>query len=107
MKLIHAIVHKDDAGAVANALTKEGFFSTKLSSVGGLLRAGNVTIITAVQDDEVDRAIAAIESESRERTALVPIPTTDDLGIYSSYPAEVTVGGATIIVTNIERFEKV
>ena len=107
LKLIHAIVHKDDSTAVLNALAKAGFYSTKLSSTGGLLRKGNDTIITAVEDDKVDEAISVIESRSKQRTERVQIPTTDDFGLYSSFPAEVKLGGATIMVTNIERFEKV
>ena len=29
------------------------------------------------------------------------------VGVYSSLPVEVTVGGATIFVLNVERFEKI
>ena len=36
----------------------------------------------------------------------VPGTATLGLGIESAMPMEVTVGGATIIVTNVERFEK-
>ena len=41
MKLIYAIVSNDDSSAVSSALTKVGFFATKLSSTGGFLMAGN------------------------------------------------------------------
>ena len=41
MKLIIAIVNKDDSADVAQRLSKSGFMSTRLSTTGGFLRAGN------------------------------------------------------------------
>ena len=48
MKLILAIINFDDANTVTHALTKRGFSSTKLSTTGGFLMAGNVTILVGV-----------------------------------------------------------
>ncbi len=47
MKMITAIVNKEDANAVCNALTKGGFSVTKLSTTGGFLMAGNMTLLIA------------------------------------------------------------
>ena len=40
MKLIIAIINYDDAGAVVQSLSKQGFSSTRLSTTGGFLLAG-------------------------------------------------------------------
>ena len=45
MKLIIAIINHDDAKTVTQALTKNGFSSTKLATTGGFLMAGNATIL--------------------------------------------------------------
>ena len=45
MKLIFAVVNGDDSQAVSKALTKNGFFATKLASTGGFLSAGNTTFM--------------------------------------------------------------
>ncbi len=37
---------------------------------------------------------------------MVPSSASHGVGMYTSFPVEVQVGGATIFVTNIERFEK-
>ena len=37
----------------------------------------------------------------------MPSTSTMDVGMYSSFPVEVTVGGSTIFVLNVDRFEKV
>ncbi|MEG0832670.1 MAG: cyclic-di-AMP receptor [Oscillospiraceae bacterium] len=106
MKLITAIVNKDDSTAVQAGLTSGGFSVTRLATTGGFLMAGNVTFITAVDDDKVDAAIDIISAQSKQRKQLVPATSSYGLGISSSYPLEVTVGGATIFVQAIERFEK-
>lgn len=69
--------------------------------------AGNTTFIVGTEDDKVDQVIDVISRQSRRRTQLVPSTTTMDVGMYSSFPVEVTVGGSTIFVLNVDRFEKV
>ena len=107
MKLVLAIVSNDDSSMVSTALTREGFHVTKLATTGGFLMAGNTTFITRVEDKKVDRVIEIISAQSSKRTQIVPSTTTVDMGMYSSFPVEVTVGGSTIFVLNIERYEKV
>ena len=107
MKLILAIINHDDANTVTQALTKKGFSSTKLATTGGFLMAGNTTFISGVEDEKVDEVIGIIANHSRGRTQVVPSTSTMDVGMYSSFPVEVTVGGSTIFVLNVDRFEKV
>lgn len=107
VKLVMAIVGNDDSSMVSSALTKDGFSVTKLATTGGFLKSGSTTFIVGTDDDKVDRVIEIISAQSRRRTQLVPGTTTLDIGMYSSYPVEVTVGGSTIFVLNVDRFEKV
>ncbi|CAB1256441.1 signal transduction receptor, cyclic di-AMP binding [Ruminococcaceae bacterium BL-6] len=107
MKLILAIVSSDDSSTVQSALTKKKFPVTRLATTGGFLKAGNTTFIVGVNDDKVDEVIAEISKHSSRRTQIVPSTTTMDTGLYSSFPVEVTVGGSTIFVLNVDRFEKV
>lgn len=105
MKLVLAIVNKDDSGTVASALTKEGFPATKLATTGGFLMAGNTTFLVGVDDERVDQVLATIEKHSKKRTQMIP-STFYGTSAYASFPVEVTVGGATVFVMNIERYEK-
>lgn len=107
MKLVMAIVGSEDSANVAEALTKDGFSVTKLATTGGFLKSGNTTFIVGTDDDKVDRVIDIVAEQSRRRTQLVPNTATMDMGMYSAYPVEVTVGGSTIFVLPVERFEKV
>jgi len=103
MKLIYAIVNSDDTYGVSNALITDGFYVTKLASTGGFLKSGNTTFLIATEDENVDRAIQIIKDKSKKRNEFVPSAMDKEV----SLPVEVSVGGATIIVTDIDRFEKV
>lgn len=105
MKLVMAIVNKDDSSTVSASLTKEGFSVTKLATTGGFLMAGNTTFLVGVDDNRVDEVISIVEKQSKKRTQVIP-STTYGTSAYASFPVEVTVGGATVFVLNVERFEK-
>lgn len=107
MKLILAIISNDDSSKVQSALTKERYQVTRLATTGGFLMAGNTTFICGTEDDKVDRAIEIIGKYSKTRTQVVPASASYGVGMYSSFPVEVTIGGATIFVLDVERFEKV
>lgn len=107
MKLIIAIINYDDANAVTQNLSRKGFSSTRLSTTGGFLLAGNVTLLIGVKDDQVQGAIDAIRERSHSRKQMVPAITEMSYGFMPVMPVEVTVGGATIFVVDVERFERV
>ncbi len=104
MKLVFAIVNSDDSQAVGKALLKAGFYATKLASTGGFLSTGNTTFLTCVEEARLDELIEVIRKKSRKRTKTVPNGMPVNSGI--ELPVQVEVGGATIFVTNVERFEK-
>ena len=106
MKLIFAIVSNDDSSKVAKELTKAKISVTKLATTGGFLMAGNTTFIIGTDDDKVDDVIAIIGKHSKKRTQMVPSSASYGVGMYTSFPVEVQVGGATVFVMNVERFEK-
>ena len=107
MKLLFAIINNDDSHSVQSALTKNGFQATKLASSGGFLMAGNTTFMICSEDDKVDEILEIIKAHSHKRQQFVPNSASFSGSAYTSFPVEVTVGGATVFVTNIERFEKV
>jgi len=107
MKLIYAIVNNDDSHSVSNALTQNGFSVTKLASTGGFLMSGNTTFLVCSEDSKIDEIIEIIKEHSRKRKQFVPSAGTYGTGEYAGFNVEVSVGGATIFVTDIERFEKV
>ncbi len=105
MKLIFAIVNNDDSSSVSSALTKAGYGVTKLATTGGFLKAGNTTFLIGIDDDKVDAVIEVISKYSSKRTQALP-DMVSYTGGFSATPIQVTIGGATVFVTDVERFEK-
>ena len=106
MKLIIAIVQDEDAARLVSNLMNEGYSVTKLATTGGFLMAGNMTLLIGTEDERVDDCIKVISRCCKQRTEIVPGTASIGVGLETAMPIEVTVGGATIFVTNVERFEK-
>ena len=108
MKLIFSIVNNDDGPTVIAELIKKGYHITKIASSGGFLKKGNSTFITAVEDNQVEDVIKTIKSYSKKRKYTAPVDAVTAAAIGGGMaPVEITIGGATVFVTNIERFERV
>ena len=108
MKLIIAIVQDEDTSRLVSKLMNEGYGVTKLATTGGFLRAGNTTLLLGVDDEKFDGAMAVIEKvcKSRKQIATAPTSMTGVNGVYSPYPIEVMVGGATVFVLSVDQFIK-
>lgn len=106
MKLVIAVINGDDSSAVINGLTSNGYYSTRLSTSGGFLKSGNVTLMIGVEDEKVDDVISIIGEFSKERKQMImPSAGFAMEGIIST-PIEITVGGATVFVIDVDKFIK-
>ena len=111
MKMIFAIVHKEDEGFVVERLNKERISVTKLASTGGFLRKGNATLRIGTEDDKVEMVLQVIKEECSRRKEMLINPTYSAgtkgpvLG-YSAPPVTIDVGGATVFIVNVEQYLK-
>lgn len=108
MKLVFAIVHDEDGSKVMEELNKAGFSVTKLCSSGGFLKSGNTTLLVGVEEEKLEEVIGIIKKKSKSRKQVINSSMTPNGmgGMFIPYPVEVVVGGATIFVMDVERFEK-
>jgi uncharacterized protein YaaQ len=108
VKLIVAIVHNEDAGALVDALLEHEYRATRLHSSGGFLKQSNATVVLGVDDEQVEDALAIVRDNCTSRTQVVnPMPPIMEPGeFFMPYPLEVEVGGATVFVLPVERFER-
>ena len=105
MKLITAIVSKKDTNEVCKALSEAGFYFTKMASTGGFLTAGNTTLMIGTENDKVAQVLDVIRTNCSRRVE--KISSNVQLAVPSAVaPTEVSVGGATVFVTEVEQFEK-
>jgi uncharacterized protein YaaQ len=108
MKLVVAIVHNEDAGVLVDALLEREYRATRLHSSGGFLKQTNATVMLGVEDDQVDAVLEIVRESCQARTQIVnPMPPIMEPGeFFMPYPLEVEVGGATVFVLPVERFER-
>ncbi len=108
VKLVVAIVHSEDAGVLVDALLERDFRATRLHSSGGFLKQSNATVVLGVEDDEVDEVMGIVRASCHSRTQIVnPMPPIMEPGeFFMPYPLEVEVGGATVFVLPVDRFER-
>lgn len=108
MKLVFAIVHDEDSPRLMAELNKSGYRVTKLNSSGGFLRSGNTTLMVVMEESQLEDVLNLVRRYSSSRKAAINTNVTPSsmTGAYIPYPVEVTIGGATVFVLNVERFEK-
>jgi len=108
MKLIIAIVQDEDVSNLIEELTKEQFRVTKLASTGGFLKSGNTTLLIGVEDEKIYLVTKIVERicQVRETTTSMT-PLTLPGNAYVPYPINIKVGGATMFVVDVERYEKI
>jgi uncharacterized protein YaaQ len=102
-------VQGEDAQRTVEALTLAGLSSTRVSSTGGFLQQGNVTLLVGIDDSRVPDALRIIRENCRERTRyLTPVlPTAAPGNFLAAFPVEVEVGGATVFVVPVDSLEKI
>ena len=104
MKLIYAIVRNDNEDDVVSQLTQHRYSVTRLSTTGGFLKKGNTTLMIGAEDDKVEEVISIIK---QKLTVNMPYISGTTMVNYATMPMTVDVGGATIFVINVDRYEKI
>ncbi len=106
MKMIMAVIQDRDWVNLSKELTKNGYGVTKLSSTGGFLRQGNTTVMIGVEEGYVESVLGIIQRQCKKREIPMTLYPPSITGLnMTSPPVNVTVGGATVFVMNVERFE--
>ncbi len=108
MQLMLAIVQSEDADLLTKRLNSAGFELTRLNTVGGFLASGNVTLLAAMEDNQVETVLDVIRKTCRTRRRFInPLPAGAEpahLALAApAYPLEVQVGGATVFCFPLKR----
>lgn len=107
MKLIIAIVQDQDADRTIKALNSSGFRVTRVASTGGFFSVGNTTLLSGIEDDQVQTLMNLLKTTCERRTRLIPAgPNIVESAAMMGAFVDVEVGGATVFVLEIEHFEQ-
>lgn len=106
MKLFITIVNDEDAGNLLKKLLDSDFGVTKLASTGGFLKSGNTTLLIGTDDSRRDELFGIIKSSCKVRKEMTTTSAMIGENAVMGMPIEITVGGATIFVVNVEEHIK-
>lgn len=105
MKLIFAIVQNDDSKRLIRTLVQHRISVTRISTTGGFLHGGNTTLMIGVEKEKLDETLEIIKSKSSTRKEFMVIPSTlPGYSDSSPTPVQVTLGGATVFIVDVEQF---
>jgi uncharacterized protein YaaQ len=109
VKLIFAVVQSRDVEACADDLSAGGFVCTRFATQGGFLDSSNCTLMTGVEDGQVDEVIEILRRRAEHRVEMLEtaVPVGGDFTPVLSPPVDVEVGGATVFVLPLDRLEKI
>ena len=103
MKPIFAIVQNDDSKRLIRELVKHHISVTRISSTGGFLHGGNSTLMIGVEKEKLEETLDIIRGKSSVRKEYMVIPTSLPGYVDNSpTPVQVTLGGATVFVVDVE-----
>ncbi len=103
--LVTAIIQEADLESALASLSKLGFSVARLSSTGGFLSRKNVTLLIGVQKGREEVAVKALQNSCKRRVEFVSSPLRG-AGFPMPAPTEVTVGGATIFMFEVESYDE-
>jgi uncharacterized protein YaaQ len=107
MKAIVAVVQGEDTVRLSSALRDAGIRFVTIDSTGGFLRERNSTFLIAIPDEQVGAVLDVIRANCQTRSEYISsYPSAfDPTEFYMPRPIEVQVGGASVWILDVERFE--
>lgn len=104
-RLISAVIQEQDLENSLSVLTKLGFSVTHLPSTGGFLGRRSITLLIGLTAGQEKSVVDALSKSCRKRVEYISTPL--DAGpVPFPNPIPINVGGATIFVFDVERYEE-
>ena len=105
-QLVIATVFGAQAGALTDRLTQDGFTVTRVDSSGGILHEAAVSLLIGLDRARLSRLLDHVRECCRTRRRFIPAHVEAPLLEIQPVLIEAEVGGATVYVLDVERFEQ-
>lgn len=103
-RLMAVIVQEQDVENALSTLNKLGIPTTRLPSTGGFFRRTNAILLIGIEKGQEASVVRALQLSCRKRVEYISAPI-EGFPPGLPEPIPITVGGATIFVFEVERFE--
>lgn len=104
-RLMAVVIQEQDFENALSALTKLGLSITHLPTVGGFLGRRNVTMIIGFEKGQEVSIVNALKRSCQRRVEYVSTPL-EGTPLPLPSPVPITVGGATLFIFEIDRYEE-
>jgi uncharacterized protein YaaQ len=105
-QLVIATVSGAQAGALTDRLTRDGFTVTRVDSSGGILHEATVSLLIGLEQARLSHLLEHVRECCRTRRRFIPAHVEAPLLEIQPMLIEAEVGGATVYVLDVERFEQ-
>jgi uncharacterized protein YaaQ len=105
-QLVFATVAGSQAGEFIGRLTRAKFYVTRIDSRGGFLHEATVSLLIGLDRKRLPHFLELIRECCQTHRKLIPTPVEALLPEAPAMMIEAEVGGATIYVFDVERFEQ-
>ena len=106
MKLVITIISNADVEKVLNAVAKNGYSATKISTTGQFLVDGHTAVLIGCEDDRVEKLYQILKSSVTKRVVKTPGVKSTITGSLLNQAVDVEEFGAVAFTLNVEDFNK-
>jgi uncharacterized protein YaaQ len=104
MKMVMAVVPREEANEVIAELVAAGHTATVVESRGGVLRQASQALFIVVRETDLDQVLDTI---SRSCRSVLTLTGEEETAAAAPTPRQnAVVGGAVVFVWELERFER-
>jgi len=103
--LMAVVIQEADLENALASLSKLGFSVARLPSTGGFLSRKNVTLLIGMQTGRQEAAVKALQNSCKRRVEFVSSPLRGN-AFPMPEPTQITVGGATIFMFEVESYDE-
>ena len=106
MKLLITIISNKDIEKVLEALSKAGFFATKISTTGQFLEGGHSCIFIGVEQEKIEEVYEVLSQNVTKRIVRKHGVNSTAAGTLLKQPVDVEEYGGVSFVIDVEDFRK-
>jgi uncharacterized protein YaaQ len=105
-QLAIATVSGTQAGTLTDKLTRDGFYVTQVDSSGGILYEATVSLIIGLNQARLSRLLGHVRECCHTRRRFIPAHVEAPMLEIQPMMIEAEIGGASVYVLDVERFEQ-
>ena len=104
MKMVMAVVPRDEAGCVLETLVAAGHTATFTDSRGGMLRQAQQTLFIAVEEQDLEQVLTIIRDNCHSQVVVESSEPGTPFSLGSA-PVTAELGGAVVFMWDLDRYE--